>query len=128
MASGITDFETSEAAQETVEHLLLSFEEHPSMSKGTLKQYMPETNERLLNGSHAHRLKASVIMIVTDYEKFRYAAAGDIDGAQKAYLDAINLSDSFSDRAQINQALVQVSQARDKKALEEKTFAEALKK
>ena len=78
LASGITDFETSEAAKEAVEHLLLSFEEHPSMSSGTLKRYMNETNERLLNSSHAHRLKASVIMVVTNYEKFRYAAAGNV--------------------------------------------------
>ncbi len=78
LAAGITDFETSEAAKEAVEHLLLSFEEHPGMNKGTLAQYMKETNERLLSGSHAHRLKASVIMVVTDYEKFRYAAAGNV--------------------------------------------------
>ena len=78
LASGITDFESSTAAKEAVEHLLLSFEEHPSMSKGTLKQYMKETNQRLLSGSHAYRLKASVIMVVTDYEKFRYAAAGNV--------------------------------------------------
>lgn len=78
LASGITDFETSDAAKEAVEHLLLSFEEHPSMSKGTLRQYLKETNERLLNSSHAYRLKASVIMVVTDYEKFRYAAAGNV--------------------------------------------------
>lgn len=78
LAAGITDFETSEAAKEVVEHLILSFEERPSMSKTTLLQYMNETNERLLSGSHAHRLKASVIMIVTDYEKFRYVAAGNV--------------------------------------------------
>jgi len=78
LAAGITDFETSEAAKEVVEHLILSFEEKPSMSKTTLLKYMEETNERLLSGSHAHRLKASVIMVVTDYEKFRYVAAGNV--------------------------------------------------
>lgn len=78
LASGITDFEISEAAKEAVEHLILSFEEHPSMSSGTLKRYMNETNERLINSSHSHRLKASVIMVVTDYEKFRYVAAGNV--------------------------------------------------
>ncbi|MBQ7628618.1 MAG: hypothetical protein IJS81_00155 [Selenomonadaceae bacterium] len=78
LASGITDFESSEAAKEAVEHLILSFEEHPSMAKGTLAQFMKETNERLLSGSHVQRLKASVIMLVTDYEKFRYAAAGNV--------------------------------------------------
>lgn len=78
LASGITDFETSNAAKEVVEHLILSFEEKASMSKSTLLQYMKETNERLLSGTHARRLKASVIMVVTDYEKFRYVAAGNV--------------------------------------------------
>ena len=78
LASGITDFESSKAAQEVVEHLILSFEEKSSLAKTTLLQYMKETNERLLRGSHARRLKASVIMLVTDYEKFRYVAAGNV--------------------------------------------------
>lgn len=78
LASGITDFETSQAAKEVVEHLILSFEEKSSMSKTTLFQYMKETNERLLSGNHARRLKASVIMVVTDYENFRYVCAGNV--------------------------------------------------
>ena len=78
LASGITDFKSSIAAQEAVEHLILSFEEKPSMAKTTLQQYMKETNERLLNANSSQRLKASVLMIVTNYEKFRYVAAGNI--------------------------------------------------
>lgn len=78
LASGITDFESSAAAKEAVEHLILSFEEKPSMAKTSLLQYMKETNERLFNSAHARRLKASVIMVVTDYEKFRYVAAGNV--------------------------------------------------
>ena len=78
LASGITDFGSSEAAKEVVENLILTFEEHPSMSRSTLMQYMNEVNERLLSGSHSYRLKASVIMLVTDYEKFRYAMAGNV--------------------------------------------------
>ena len=78
LASGITDFETSEAAKEVVEHLILSFEERPSMSKTTLLNYMKETNARLLSSNSPHRLKASVIMLVTDYEKFRYVTAGNV--------------------------------------------------
>ncbi|MBR1729603.1 MAG: protein phosphatase [Selenomonadaceae bacterium] len=78
LASGITDFKSSIAAQEAVEHLILSFEEKPSMAKTSLRQYMIETNQRLLNANTSQRLKASVIMIATDYEKFRYAAAGNV--------------------------------------------------
>lgn len=78
LASGITDFGNTEAAKEAVEHLILSFEEKPSMSRNTLLQYMNETNERLFNSSNVQRLKASVIMVVTDYEKFRYVSAGNV--------------------------------------------------
>lgn len=78
LASGITDFESSEAAKDAVEHLILSFEERPSLAKSTLLRYMEETNERLLSSRSSKRLKASVIMLVTDYEKFRYVTAGNV--------------------------------------------------
>ena len=78
LASSITDFETGQAAQEAVEHLILSFQEKPSISKSSLLQYMKETNERLLNASSNERLKASVIMLVTNYEKYRYISAGNV--------------------------------------------------
>lgn len=78
LASGITDFESSVAAKEAVEHLILSFQEKPGLSKSSLIKYMEETNERLLNSTHAYKLKASVIMVVTDYEKFRYVSAGNV--------------------------------------------------
>ena len=78
LASGITDFENSTAAKEAVEHLILSFEEKQSMSSSTLRQYMKEANERLLNSASVHKLEASIIMLVTDYEKFRYVSAGNV--------------------------------------------------
>ncbi|MBQ9442238.1 MAG: protein phosphatase [Selenomonadaceae bacterium] len=78
IASSITDFGFSDAAKEAVEHLILSFQENPSMNKSSLKRYLHETNERFLSFEHSQRLKASVLMLVTDYEKFRYIAAGNI--------------------------------------------------
>ena len=78
LAAGITDFQISDAAKEAVEHLILSFQEKPSMAKSTLMNYMKETNERLLNANSNYPLKASVLMVVTDYEKFRYVLAGNI--------------------------------------------------
>ena len=78
LASGISDFGDTTAAQEAVEHLILSFEENPSMMTTTLNQYMRETNERLLNVNARQRLKASVLMIVTDYEKYRWITAGNV--------------------------------------------------
>ena len=78
VASGITDFQQSEAAKEAVENLLLSFQEKPSMAKTTLSQYMKETNRRLLQSNSKQRLKASVLMVVSDYESFRYVSVGNV--------------------------------------------------
>lgn len=79
LASGITDFQTTEAAKLAVEHFILSFEERPGLSKSTLAQYAKETNERLMNASSTReRMKASILVIVTDYEKFRYVEAGNV--------------------------------------------------
>ena len=55
-------------------------------------------------------------------------AAGDLEGAQKAYLDARNLSDDPADRTQINAALGKVSEEKEKKKLEESTTDEDRKK
>ena len=55
-------------------------------------------------------------------------AAGDIDGAEKAYLDARNLSDNPEVRIQTNEGLGKVAEARDKKILEERTTAEERQK
>ena len=55
-------------------------------------------------------------------------AAGDLDGARKAYLDARNLSDDPAVRMQTSQALGKVSEAQDKKASDERTTAETKKK
>ncbi|MBQ9486930.1 MAG: hypothetical protein IJU91_03885 [Selenomonadaceae bacterium] len=55
-------------------------------------------------------------------------AAGDVDGAQKAYLDARNLAKDPAELAQTTAALGQVAQAREKKDLEEKTSDDELKK
>ena len=79
LASGITDFHSTQAAQKAVEHLLLTFEDHPDMNKGTLTRYLEETNKRLLGEAGTpDRLKASIMAVVTDYEKFRYLAAGNV--------------------------------------------------
>lgn len=79
LASGITDFRSTEAAKLAVENFILSFQEKPSMGKTTLARYMSDTNDRLLNAATANeRLKASIVAVVTDYEKFRYISAGNV--------------------------------------------------
>ena len=79
LASGITDFRSTEAAKLAVEHFVLSFQEKPTMGMKTLTRYMEETNRRLLETANAtERLKASIVAIVTNYEYFRYVSAGNV--------------------------------------------------
>ncbi len=78
LATGITDFVSTEAAKEAAENLLVSFQEKPSMAKATLLRYMKDANKRLLSSQAPQHLKASLLMIVTDYEQVRYAEAGNV--------------------------------------------------
>ena len=78
VAAGITDFEKTEAAREAVENLLISFQENPTMEKRELARFLRETNQRLLRLNARERMKASVLMVVTNYEEMRYAEAGNI--------------------------------------------------
>ena len=79
LASGITDFRSTEAAKLAVEHFILSFQENPSMGTKTLGRYMEETNQRLQQTAGTQqKLKASIIAVVTDYENVRYVEAGNV--------------------------------------------------
>ncbi|MBR2216549.1 MAG: protein phosphatase [Selenomonadaceae bacterium] len=78
VAAGITDFHSSEAARLAVEHLILNFEENPSLSRSVIKRCLQDANQRLIAQGKQERLKASILMLVTDYADFRYGAAGDI--------------------------------------------------
>ena len=79
LASGITDFRHTEAAKQAVENFILSFQENPTMSKSALGRYLADTNKRLAASTDGiGRMKASVVAVVTDYEKFRYLSAGNV--------------------------------------------------
>ena len=77
IASGITDFKESQGAKRAVENILLSFQEQPGMSKMALKRYLQDANDRLVASASREKLRASVVVVVTDYEKMRYASAGN---------------------------------------------------
>lgn len=77
IASGITDFKESQGAKRAVENILLSFQEQPGMSKMALKRYLQDANDRLVASASREKLRASVVVVVTDYEKMRYGSAGN---------------------------------------------------
>lgn len=77
LADSLDEEPLSNSARTAVESLIRSFGEHPSMSRGRLKKYMHTAHRELKKQRGGMRLKASVVMAVTDYRKIRYCHAGN---------------------------------------------------
>ena len=77
VADGLNDLADVQSARIAIETVLLAFQEHPSMKKGALLSYIKAANQELCKADSKERLKASVVVVVTDYEKLRYAYAGN---------------------------------------------------
>ena len=77
LADGIEDIADTESAKEAVESIILKFQEKPSISKASIHKYLKYANEVLLKSEKYMRLKASIVVAVTDYENLRLAYAGN---------------------------------------------------
>ncbi len=77
IADGITDVRDSEGARKAIEAVVTAFQNAPGMSKGKIKSYLKFANKELLTGKSYEKLKASLTVVVCDYEKFRYGHAGN---------------------------------------------------
>ncbi|MDR2889654.1 MAG: protein phosphatase 2C family protein, partial [Lachnospiraceae bacterium] len=77
MADGITDLRDSESAKEAIHTIIGEFQNAPSMSARALERYLRAANRELKNRRSYEKLKASVTVVVTNYEKMRYAFAGN---------------------------------------------------
>ena len=67
----------SEAAKMTVNRIIADFTESPSLKKWQMAEYLKNANSELLLNNKRWALKASVMVIVTDYVKLRYAVIGN---------------------------------------------------
>ena len=76
IADGITEVTDVESARLAIETVILSFQENPSLSKRTVKRLLKRANRALLGKESDRRLKASITVVVTDYQKMRYAMWG----------------------------------------------------
>lgn len=65
------------SARFAVESLIRSFVEGPTMKAAKLKHYMNQAHKELMKQRGGMHLKASVIMVVTDYKKLCYCYAGN---------------------------------------------------
>ncbi len=77
IADGITDMRDSQGAKRAIEAVINAFLLAPGISKRRIKTYLRSANRELLIGESYEKLKASIIVVVTDYEKFRYGHAGN---------------------------------------------------
>mgnify|MGYP005765658551 FL=1 len=77
VADGIDDQVDGTAAKLTVDTIISAFTEAPSMRKGAIRRYLRAANRALLAADSKMRLKASVIVVVTNYVKLRYGQAGN---------------------------------------------------
>lgn len=77
VASGIGDDQTQVGAKMAVQGVLAAFEQKPGISKRRVKEYLKTAHRVLKRESTQTRLKASIMIIVTDYMKIRYAHAGN---------------------------------------------------
>lgn len=77
IADGITETSGVESAKLAIETIILEFQARPSMSKRTVKRLLVRANRVLLGSDSNTRMKASITVVVTDYQKMRYGYAGN---------------------------------------------------
>ena len=77
MADSLDEEVEGNSAKLIVESLIRSFVEKPAIKKGTLNSYMHQAHRELARERSGMRLKASVVMVVTDYRKVRVCHVGN---------------------------------------------------
>lgn len=77
IADGITETLNAEGARLAIETVILRFQENPSMSRQSMKRLLKQANRALLGKESDKRLKASITVVITDYQKMRYGYAGN---------------------------------------------------
>lgn len=79
VADGIDDQTDAVSASLAVAAAISAFSEAPSMSKRTMRACLNAANQALVQETGSRKkLKASVIIVVTDYVKMRYGQAGNV--------------------------------------------------
>lgn len=78
IADGIDDQLEAMSAKLAVDTVITTFTEAPSMSRHMLKRCLLAANKALLEAKSKLTLKASIIIVLTDYEKLRYGQVGNI--------------------------------------------------
>ena len=78
VADGLDECENKKSAEMVVKGVLEAFSKKPGFSKKHIREYLNIAHRILRRESTGVRLKASVMIVVTDYIKLRYAHAGNV--------------------------------------------------
>jgi serine/threonine protein phosphatase PrpC len=78
IADGIDDQVDGISAKLAVSAVIAAFSEAPSISKKGMLSCLRAANRALLKAKSKMKLKASILIIITDYTKLRYGHAGNI--------------------------------------------------
>lgn len=78
IADGIDDQVDGISARLAVSAAVAAFSEAPSMSKKGMSSCLRAANKALLEAKSKMKLKASILVVLTDYSKLRYGQAGNI--------------------------------------------------
>ena len=77
IADGLNDMPDFESAKLAIQSVILKFQENPSISKNAIKSYLKEANKEFLKADSKFKLKASITVVVSNYEKIRYGHLGN---------------------------------------------------
>lgn len=77
IADGITDMPETDSARLAIETVILRFQERPSMSRSAIKRWIREANKVLIGRESYKKRKASLTVVVTNYQSFRYGYLGN---------------------------------------------------
>ena len=77
IAEGYDKDTTISSAKLAVDTVISEFTKKPSLSKRTIKRCIKEANRQLKLQSSKFHLKASILVVVSNYTKLRYAVCGN---------------------------------------------------
>ena len=77
IADGIGNMANVNGAKLAIQSVILKFQENPSISKSAIKSYLKEANKELLKADSKFKLKSSITVVVSNYEKLRYGHLGN---------------------------------------------------
>ena len=78
IADGIDDEKKRKSAELAISSVINSFYSQTGMSKRLMKHYASVAHKELLKESHDIRLEASILILVTNYKKFRWVNVGNV--------------------------------------------------